>query len=194
MMATIFKSFGMFFYMRDPFINTAIEAARSAGNIIIRAMDRLDRIKITEKNPNDFVTDVDQKVEKEIITTIKKAYPNHGFLGEESGHLAGDDYQWIIDPIDGTRNFIHGFPHFAVSIALMHKNKIEHGVIYDPVRQELFAATRGKGAVLNDHRIRVSQAKRLEECLLGTGFAYRHTDKTSTLPHHQNLNHQKHYL
>lgn len=168
--------------MRDPFINTAIEAARSAGNIIIRAVNRLDRIKISEKNPNDFVTDVDRQVEKEIIGIIHKAYPNHGFLGEEGGEVSGDDYKWIIDPIDGTRNFIHGFPHFAVSIALMHKNKLEHGVIYDPVRQELFSASRGKGAVLNDHRIRVSQAKRMEECLLGTGFAYRHTDKASPVP------------
>src|SRR5579872_3303382 len=117
--------------MREPIINIAIEAARAGGNIIIRAMKRLDTIKITEKQPNDFVTEVDQRVEQEIISVIKKAYPSHSILGEESGETAGDDYQWIIDPLDGTRNFIHGFPYFAVSIAIAYRGKIEHGVIYD---------------------------------------------------------------
>jgi myo-inositol-1(or 4)-monophosphatase len=168
--------------MRDPLLNIAIEAARAAGTVINRAMKRMDTIKIAEKQPNDFVTEVDQRVEQEIISVVRKAYPSHGFLGEEGGAIEGDDYQWIIDPIDGTRNFIHGFPHFAVSIAVAHKNRIEHGVIYDPNRQELFTATRGKGAVLNDRRIRVSERKKLEECLLGTGFAYRHTDKNSATP------------
>lgn len=168
--------------MREPLINIAVEAARSAGTLITRAMKRLDTIKIAEKQPNDFVTEVDQRVEQEIISIIKKSYPSHSILGEESGEIEGDDYQWIIDPIDGTRNFIHGFPHFAVSIAITYKNKIEHGVIYDPMRQELFTATRGKGAHLNERRIRVAQRKHLEECLLGTGFAYRHADKTNTLP------------
>lgn len=168
--------------MREPILNIAIEAARAAGVIITRAMQRLDTIKIAEKQPNDFVTEVDHRVEKEIISIIKKAYPTHGVLGEEGGEIAGDDYQWIIDPIDGTRNFIHGFPHFAVSIAVAHKGKIEHGVIYDPVRQELFTATRGKGAQLNDRRIRVGARKRLEECLLGTGFAYRHKATDQTMP------------
>jgi myo-inositol-1(or 4)-monophosphatase len=168
--------------MREPLINIAVEAARAAGTIIVRAMKRLDTIKIAEKKPNDFVTDVDQRVEQEITSIIKKAYPSHGILGEEGGEQKGDDYQWIIDPIDGTRNFIHGFPHFAISIAITYKNKIEHGVIYDPVRQELFTATRGKGAHLNERRIRVAQRKHLEECLLGTGFAYRHIDKDATVP------------
>lgn len=169
--------------MREPFINIATEAARAAGNLIIRAMNRLDTIKIAEKAPNDFVTEVDQRVEQEIIAIIKKAYPTHGILAEESGKTEGEsDYQWVIDPIDGTRNFIHGFPHFAVSIALLHKNKIEHGLIYDPVRQELFTASRGKGAQLNNRRIRVSARKNLNECLLGTGFAYRHINRNATLP------------
>lgn len=168
--------------MREPIINIAVEAARSAAIIITRAMKRLDTVKIAEKKPNDFVTEVDQRVEEEIISIIKKAYPSHSILGEESGEIKGDDYQWIIDPIDGTRNFIHGFPHFAISIAVAYKNKIEHGVIYDPTRQELFTATRGKGAHLNEHRIRVSQRKQLKDCLLGTGFAYRHIDKTHILP------------
>ena len=168
--------------MRDPILNIAIEAARTAGNIIARAMQRLDTIKISEKRPNDYVTEVDRRVEQEIISIIKKAYPSHGILGDETGHQPGDDYQWIIDPIDGTRNFIHGFPHFAVSIAVSYKNKLEHGVIYDPVLQELFTASRGKGAHLNDHRIRVSTRKQLEDCLLGTGFAYRHQDKENIVP------------
>ncbi len=170
--------------MREPIINIAVEAARTAGNIITRTMHRLDTIKIAEKQPNDFVTEIDQRVEQEIISIIHKAYPAHGILGEESGEQKGNEYLWIIDPIDGTRNFIHGFPHFAISIAVMHKNKIEHGVIYDPVRQELFTASRGKGARLNDHRIRVSQRKHLHECLMGTGFAYRHTDKENPIPVH----------
>lgn len=168
--------------MREPLLNIAIEAARAAGTIIHRAMKRMDTVKIAEKHPNDFVTEVDKRVEEEIIAIVRKAYPSHGFLGEEGGEIEGDDYLWVIDPIDGTRNFIHGFPHFAVSIAIMHKGKIEHGVIYDPNREELFTATRGKGAQLNNRRIRVSERKRLEDCLLGTGFAYRHTDKDDVAP------------
>lgn len=168
--------------MREPFVNTAIEAVRVAGNIIVRALGRLDTIKVAEKHPNDFVTEIDQRVEQEIITIIKKAYPSHGILAEEGGEIKGDDYLWIIDPIDGTRNFMHGFPHFAVSIALAYKNKIEHGLIYDPLLQELFIASRGKGAHLNDRRIRVSTRKNLSECLLGTGFAYRHSNPLNPIP------------
>lgn len=168
--------------MHEPLINIAIDAARAGGNLIIRAMKRLDTIKIAEKQPNDFVTEIDQRVEQEIISIIKKAYPSHGILGEESGEHQGNDYQWIIDPIDGTRNFIHGFPYFAISIAITHKNKIEHGVIYDPVHQELFTASRGKGAKLNDRKIRVSARKNVTEALLGTGFAYRHADKETAIP------------
>ncbi len=163
--------------MRNPLLNIAIQAARSAGNIIMRGLDRLDKIQVSQKNPNDYVTDIDQLAEREIISIIRKAHPNHCILGEESGELDGDDdeYTWIIDPLDGTRNFIHGFPQFAVSIAVSYRGKVEHGVTYDPVRQELFTASRGKGAQLNDRRIRVSKNKALEECLLGTGFPYRHS-------------------
>ncbi len=169
--------------MREPLLNIAVEAALSAGTIISRAMQRMDLVKVTEKRPNDFVTEVDQKVEREIISTIKRAYPSHGIIGEEGGAIEGaDDYQWIIDPIDGTRNFIHGFPHFAVSIAIMHKGKIEFGVTYDPVRQELFKAARGKGAYLNDHRIRISPRKKLEESLLGTGYAFKHGADDESMP------------
>lgn len=163
--------------MVDPIVNIAINAARAAGNIIIRSLDKLDSIRISEKQPNDYVTEIDQLAEREIINIIRKAHPNHGFLGEESGETKGNDFTWIIDPIDGTRNFIHGFPQFAVSIGIQRKNKIEHGVIYDPMRQELFTATRGKGARLNDRRIRVSKRTQLEECLLGTGFPFRHSEK-----------------
>lgn len=170
--------------MRDPILNVAVQAARAAGNTIVRALKRLDMLQVSEKNPNDFVTNVDKHVEEEIIACIHKAYPRHGILGEESGEIIGKDpdYTWIIDPIDGTRNFIHGYPHFAVSIAIMVRNKIEHGVIYDPVRQELFTASRGKGAQLNETRIRVGQRKQLENGLLGTGFAFRHTQKNLTQP------------
>ncbi len=154
--------------MRDPIVNIAVKAARAAGNIIVRAQERLESLVITQKTPGDFVTDIDQQVEREIIHIIRKSHPNHGILGEEGGEILGNEFTWIIDPIDGTRNFIHGFPQFAVSIAIKRKNKIEHGVIYDPVRQELFSATRGKGARLNDHRIRVSTRNKLEDSLLGT--------------------------
>jgi len=166
--------------MREPLINIAIQAARSAGNIIVRAMDNLDKIQVSQKLPNDYVTDIDQKAEREIISIIRKAHPNHCILSEECGELDGDEdgYTWIIDPLDGTRNFIHGFPQFAVSIAISYKGKIEHGVTYDPIRQELFSASRGKGAQLNNRRIRVSKNKTLEECLLGTGFPHERSPET----------------
>lgn len=163
--------------MRDPILNIAIEAARHAGNIIARASERLDTLKIGSKGPNDFVTEVDQRCEQEIIAIVNRAYPQHGFLGEEGGSRPGDDYLWIIDPLDGTRNFIHGFPHYCVSIAVSHKKIIQHGVIYDPMRQELFTATRGKGAMLNDRRIRVSQRKHLKDVLLATGFSSRYLNE-----------------
>ncbi len=164
--------------MKEPLVNIAIQAARAAGNTIIRAIDRLDKIIVTEKQPNDYVTEVDQQAERDIIAVIRKAHPTHSILSEECGNdLPGHDYTWIIDPLDGTRNFMHGFPHFAVSIAISYKNRIEHAVIYDPLRQELFTATRGKGAQLNNRRIRVNKRKELHECLLGTGFPYRHTPK-----------------
>lgn len=162
--------------MREPIVNIAVNAARAAGNLIIRSLDRLDSIRISQKQPNDFVTEIDQLAEREIVSIIRKAHPNHGIIGEEGGETPGDDYTWIIDPIDGTRNFMHGFPHFAVSIAVRYKGKIQHGVIYDPVRQELFTASKGKGAHRNDTRIRVSQHSQLNQCLLGTGFPYRHSE------------------
>ena len=156
-----------------PTLNIAIRAARSAGNVIIRNLDRLDGLAIHTKDRNDFVTEVDQKAEQEIIYTLRKAFPDHGILAEESGLREGNDYQWIIDPLDGTTNFLHGFPQFAVSIALRHKGRLEHGVVYDPLRQELFTATRGAGAMLNDRRLRVTKRNSLDGALLGTGFPFK---------------------
>jgi myo-inositol-1(or 4)-monophosphatase len=156
-----------------PTLNIAVRAARSAGNVIIRNLDRLDSLAIHTKDRNDFVTEVDQKAEQEIIYILRKAFPGHGILAEESGLREGDDYQWIIDPLDGTTNFLHGFPQFAVSIALRHKGRLEQGVVYDPLRQELFTATRGAGAMLNDRRIRVTKRTSLEGALLGTGFPFK---------------------
>jgi myo-inositol-1(or 4)-monophosphatase len=156
-----------------PTLNIAVRAARSAGNVIIRNLDRLDSLAVHTKDRNDFVSEVDQKAEQEIIYILRKAFPDHGILAEESGLREGDDYQWIIDPLDGTTNFLHGFPQFAVSIALRHKGRLEHGVVYDPLRQELFTATRGAGAMLNDRRLRVTKRKSLEGALLGTGFPFK---------------------
>ena len=157
----------------QPMLNIAVRAARNAGNIIARSVDRLDQITINVKAENDFVSEIDRQAEQEIIHTIRKAYPNHGFLGEETGVHEGDDFVWIIDPLDGTTNFLHGFPQFAVSIGLKHKGRLEQAVVYDPLRQELFAASRGAGAQLNDRRIRVSKRNDLDGALLGTGFPFK---------------------
>lgn len=159
-----------------PMLNIAIRAARRAGNVIARSADRVDALTITDKSRNDFVSEVDQQAEQEILRVINQTYPDHAILAEESGEQAGKaDYQWIIDPLDGTTNFLHGFPQFAVSIACKHKGKLEIGVVYDPIKQELFTASRGRGAALNDRRIRVSKRQGLEGALIGTGFPFRHT-------------------
>lgn len=157
----------------NPMVNIAVRAARSAGNIITRHMDRLDTLKVESKGPNDFVSEVDRMAEQEIISVLMRSFPHHSILGEESGDQGDSDYQWIIDPLDGTTNFLHGVPHFAVSIALRHNGRLELGVIYDPVRQELWTASRGAGAQLDGRRIRVSQRQDLEGTLLGTGFPHR---------------------
>jgi myo-inositol-1(or 4)-monophosphatase len=156
-----------------PTVNIAVRAARAAGDIIVRNMDRVDRLKITTKKTNDFVSDIDKKAEDAVIDVLQQAYPEHGILAEESGAQGADaEYQWIIDPLDGTTNFLHGFPQFSVSIALKHKNRLETGVIYDPVSQELFTAARGEGAQLNGKKIRVSGHKGIAGSLLITGFPY----------------------
>jgi myo-inositol-1(or 4)-monophosphatase len=157
-----------------PMLNTAIKAARRAGSVINRASLDIDQIKVSVKQQNDFVTEVDRAAENTIIDTLREVYPNHAILAEESGDTAGDsEFQWIIDPLDGTTNFIHGFPQYAVSIALAHKGVLAHAVVYDTNRNELFTASKGAGAFLNDKRIRVSKRTKIEEALLGTGFPYR---------------------
>ncbi len=159
-----------------PLVNIGIRAARRAATVITRSMSRLDSIDIASKGRNDFVTDVDRQAEAEIIQTIRHAYPGHGILAEESGSSPGtsaDEFTWIIDPLDGTTNFLHAFPQFCVSIAVQHRGRIEHAVIYDPIRTELFTASRGGGAQLDDKRIRVSKSRGLEGALIGTGFPYR---------------------
>lgn len=159
-----------------PMLNLAVRAARNAGNVMLRSVDRVDTLTITSKARNDFVSEVDRQAEQEIIAVIRKAYPNHGILAEESGVHPGDDYVWIIDPLDGTTNFLHGFPQFSVSIGIQHKGVFSHAVVYDPLRQELFTASRGAGARLNNKRMRVTQLTGLEGALLGTGFPFKHQE------------------
>lgn len=157
----------------NPMLNIAVRAARDAGKLIVRYMDRVDRLPVISKEKNDFVTEVDQNAEKLIVNTLKQAFPDHSILAEESGISGDSDYQWIIDPLDGTTNFLHGFPQFSVSIALKHHTKLILGVIYDPLRQELFTTSLGDGAYLNNRRIRVSKQMGLNGSLIGTGFPYK---------------------
>lgn len=162
-----------------PMLNTAIKAARGAGSIINRASLDLDTLRVTTKSTNDFVTEVDQRAEESIIETLLGAYPGHGILAEESGRAHGakdSDYVWIIDPLDGTTNFIHGYPVYAVSIALQFRGQIQQGVVYDPTRNDLFYASKGRGAFLNDRRLRVSKRTRLVDCVIGNGFPFRKGD------------------
>ncbi len=157
-----------------PLINIATKAARKAGQMIYRAMDNMDSVKVSDKGHNDFVSNIDKRAETIIIETIQEAYPDHAILAEESGEHEGSDVVWIIDPLDGTNNFLYGIPQFAVSIAVMENNRIQHGLVYDPVKNELFTASRGAGANLNGNRIRVNQTKDLGSSLIGTGFAAGH--------------------
>lgn len=162
-----------------PMLNVAVKAARAAGAIINRAALDVESVRISQKQVNDFVTEVDHAAEQAIIETLLTAYPGHGILAEESGreHGAKDsDFVWIIDPLDGTTNFIHGFPVYCVSIALSFKGKLEQAVIYDPSRNDLFTATKGRGAYMNDRRLRVSKRTQLKECLVSTGFPFRKGD------------------
>ena len=157
-----------------PMLNIAVRAARNAGDIIVRHLNRIDKLTIASKERNDFVSEVDREAENEIIAIIRKAYPHHAVLAEESGaHKGNEEFQWIIDPLDGTTNFLHGFPQFSVSIALKHRGRLDQAVVYDPMRQELFTASRGSGAFLDNRRIRVSKQNSLTGALLGTGFPYK---------------------
>ena len=163
-----------------PMLNTAVKAARRAGNMINRAAQNLDIIPVTQKTANDFVTEVDHEAERAIIKVLLDAYPSHSILAEESGAAGKSEFQWVIDPLDGTTNFLHGFPQYAVSIALAHKGVLTQAVIYDPVRNDLFTASRGRGAYLNDHRIRVSRRIKLQQSLIGTGFPFREFSQVDT--------------
>ena len=158
----------------EPMLNIALRAARKAGELIERAFERVDLIAVEEKGRNDYVSEVDRAAEKEIIYHIRKAYPDHCILGEESGKSEGKnkDYEWIIDPLDGTTNFLHGIPQFSVSIACKYKGQIEHAVVLDPIKREEFTASRGRGAKLNDRRIRTSNRRSLEGAIIGTGIPF----------------------
>jgi len=162
-----------------PMLNIAIKAARAAGAIINRAALDIDLLKVNTKGPNDFVTEVDRAAEDAIVAILLEAYPGHGILAEESGRAHGardSDYVWIVDPLDGTTNFIHGFPVYAVSIGLAYRGQVQQAVVYDPSRNDLFYASRGRGAFLNDRRLRVSKRTRIADALIGTGFPFRKGD------------------
>jgi myo-inositol-1(or 4)-monophosphatase len=159
----------------QPQLNIAIAAARQAGDVILRHIDQIQHLPLMAKGEGDYFCEVDIKAEQAIIATILKAYPDHGIHAEESGNYQEDsDYIWVIDPLDGTKNFIHGFPFYAVSIALRVKSKIEHAVVYDPLRHECFSASRGRGARLNDRRIRVSKETQINKAMLSAGMPIRH--------------------
>ena len=165
-------------------LNIAVRAARKAGDIIARACDQVDTLKVRHKAENDFVSEIDQRAEQAIIDTLLKAYPDHAILAEESGSQGNSEYEWVIDPLDGTTNFLHGFPQYAVSIACRHKNALQHAVVYDPFKQELFTASRGDGAQLNGKRIRISQRTSMSGALLGTGIPFSDVE---TLQIHLNM-------
>ena len=155
-----------------PMLTIAVKAARRAGNLIHRAADNLDHLTVTKKSHSDYVSEVDRAAEQAIINTLLDAYPKHAILAEESGTHGDSEYLWIIDPLDGTTNFLHGFQQYAVSIALQHNGVLTQAVIYDPTKNDLFTATRGSGAYINDRRLRVSKRTELADCLIGTGFPY----------------------
>jgi myo-inositol-1(or 4)-monophosphatase len=154
-------------------VNIAVRAARRAGDVMIRQLNQLEALQVTEKSRNEFVTEVDHRAEQAIVEVIHDHHPDHAILAEERGEIGHHEYQWIIDPLDGTTNFIHGFPVFSVSIAVRFRGQLEHGVVYDPLRQEIFTASRGQGAQLDGRRIRVSRRLRLEDSLIATGIPYR---------------------
>ena len=158
-------------------LNTAVKAARKAGTLIHRASFDIDKLNVRRKRQNDFVSEVDEAAEEAIISILREAYPSHGILAEESGKQRADaEYVWVIDPLDGTTNFLHGFPQYCISIGLLHKGKPTQAVVYDPNRNELFTASKGVGAYLNDRRIRVTKTDRLEDALMATGFPFREVE------------------
>jgi myo-inositol-1(or 4)-monophosphatase len=162
-----------------PMLTIAVRAARRAGSVINRAALAGGGLQVKSKRANDFVTEVDRGAEAAVIEVIRKSYPEHAILGEETGASGSttSEYRWIIDPLDGTTNFIHGFPQYAVSIGVQHKGALEHAVVYDPSRDELFTASKGRGAYLNDRRIRVSKCVKLADALVGTGFPFKELER-----------------
>ncbi len=165
-----------------PILNIAFQAARKAAQQILIGLDRLDRISIVQKQAHDYMTSVDQAAEQEIVNIIRKTYPEHQIITEETGLIPGkEENTWIIDPLDGTHNFIHGYPNFTISIAFLHRGKLQNGLIYDPLRQELFTATRGEGARCNDKRIRVSQQSKFDLAFLGTGLPICYGDELTKM-------------
>ncbi len=154
-------------------VNIAIRAARRAGELMIRQLNQLETLQVAEKSRNEFVTQIDRLAEEAIIEVIRDHYPEHAILAEESGASGDSEYEWIVDPLDGTTNYIHGFPVFSVSIAVAQRGELQHGVVYDPLRQEIFSASRGQGAQLDGRKIRVSKRTGLHQALIGTGFPYR---------------------
>jgi len=164
-----------------PMLNIAVRAARSAGRVLLRYLEHTDGIAVTSKRLNDFVSEVDRSAEEAIIRELRSKYPDHAILAEESGERQGSsDSQWVIDPLDGTTNYLHGFPQFCVSIAFKYRNRLEQAVVYDPLREELFTASRGQGAQLNDRRLRVTARPSLEGALIGTGFPFRNHSHLDT--------------
>jgi len=161
----------------EAMLNVAIMAARRGGETLIRNLNKLEKLNVEKKGRNDFVSDADRAAEQAIIGTIRRHYPEHTILAEESGQEGDSDHVWVIDPLDGTTNYLHGFPVFSVSIGVTVKGRLEHGVVYDPLRQEIFSASRGQGAQLDGRKIRVSRCASLERSLLGTGFPYRDSNK-----------------
>jgi myo-inositol-1(or 4)-monophosphatase len=161
--------------LHSALINVMVKAARRAGRSLKRDLGEIEHLQVSMKGPANFVTLADKRAEEMLYTDLAKARPGYGFIGEEGGNREGSDksHTWIVDPLDGTTNFLHGFPVFSVSIACQHRGKLEHAVIYDPMRQEIFTASRGSGAHLDNHRIRVSKQRGLEGALVGTGFPYR---------------------
>ena len=160
-----------------PTVNIAVRAARAAGDVVLRYHNQIDLLTIESKSENDFVSEVDKAAENAIINEIKKAFPEHSILGEETGEILGDSaYQWVIDPLDGTTNYLHGFPQYAISIALFENKVVTHGVVYDPFKEELYTASKGEGAYLNNERMRVTSTNGLQNTLIGTGFPFRHPE------------------
>lgn len=164
--------------MQKPVVNVMVKAARAAGNVLLRSMHKLDAINVVEKDRMDFASDVDEAAEKTIVKELRRAYPDYAILGEEGGVQGSSRSVFVVDPLDGTSNYLRGFPHWCVSIALVEGGEAQHGVVFDPLRNELFTASRGSGAVLNDRRIRVSERKELAGAMLGTGFAPRERERT----------------